>query len=234
MRFPFQLKNSQVIFLEGLDATGKSTQMERIERGCYTDMNKSMFQPIPLFVHLPSGTTALGQSVYEFTENNKIKDPLARQHLHWASHREEYASSIKPALKEGKSVIFDRGWWSAVAYCWFGNPKVQALYRLEDFIDQCKLAMPVEPDLVCLFLEPHAEDKHNTPGVLEGYQWLAEAYPKEVVLITSANQAEQNLQIFQAMADRKIYWDDSDDPHLPAHEQEDGDHPHGYWEAGDY
>jgi thymidylate kinase len=210
MQFPFRIKDSQVIAFEGLDATGKSTQMERMERGCSIDMEVPMLTPDPMFVHLPSGTTDLGHMVYDFTEQHKIKDPLARQYLHWASHREEYRTAIKPALKAGRSVFFDRCWWSAVAYCWFGNPRVQSLISREDFVTQAQLAMPVQPALVLLFLHPHADDPHNTEGVREGYEWLAKEYEDEVELIRPGNITQQNLQIFDAMASRGLYWNEAE------------------------
>lgn len=208
MQFPFRLKDSQVICFEGLDSTGKSTQMERMERGCTTDMEVPMLTPDPMFVHLPSGTTPLGQTVYAFTEEHRIKDPLARQFLHFASHREEYRTAIRPALRATRSVFFDRCWWSAIAYCWFGNPKVQSLIRLEEFEEMARLAMPVEPDLVLLFLNPHQEDSHNTPAVREGYEWLAEKYSDTTALIPAGSITTQNLAIFDAMASRGIYWNE--------------------------
>lgn len=209
MQFPFRMKDSTVICFEGLDGTGKTTQMVRMERACTIDMEVPMFTPDPMFVHLPSGSTALGQTVYTFTEANKIKDPLARQHLHWASHREEYRTAIKPALKAGRSVFFDRFWWSGVAYCWFGNERVKRAIPLEDFVHISRIALPVQADLVFLFMHPHVEDHHNTAGVREGYEWLAENYGDNCVLVEPGNTTQQNLQIADAMADRGLYWNEA-------------------------
>lgn len=209
MQFPFRLKDSTVICFEGLDATGKSTQMERLERACTTDMEVPMFTPNPLFVHLPSGHTRLGTTVYDFTEQHKIKDPMARQHLHWAAHREEYKRVLRPALDAGRSLFFDRYWWSAVAYCWFGNPSVQDDWALEDFVISAQRAMPIKADLVCLFVDPHEDDPHNTPEIFKGYEWLAQEYEDEVVLVPRGTITQQNFTITEAMAQRGLYWNEA-------------------------
>lgn len=207
MQFPFHLKPSQVVAIEGLDGTGKSTIIQGIENACHIDMEVPMFTPSPMFVHMPSGSTRLGANVYSFTERHKIKDPMARQHLHWASHREEYRRALKPALEAGRTVFFDRFWWSAVAYCWFGNESVQEDWPLEDFIEVCRRALPVEPSIVLLFTEPHVEDEHNTAGVREGYEWLETEYKDEhpVVRIPALDSTRQRLAVYDALASHGIY-----------------------------
>lgn len=211
MHFPFRMKDSQVVVFEGLDGTGKSTLIAGVDRACAEiDMEVPMLTPAPMFVHLPSGSTRLGANVYEFTENHKIKDPMARQFLHFASHREEYRRAIRPCLQAGRSVFFDRNWWSAVAYCWFGNKSVQDVWRLEEFIDLCKKAMPVEPSIVLLLTEPHVEDPHNTPAVREGYEWLENEYKDEypVVRIPKLGETRQRLAVYDALAENGLYWNE--------------------------
>ena len=74
---------SLVVF-EGLDRSGKSTQIKRLSM-------LNWKAPGPKFTHMPSGMTALTESIYELTENEKIGSPLARQLLHLACHAENIA-----------------------------------------------------------------------------------------------------------------------------------------------
>jgi thymidylate kinase len=50
-----------MVVLEGLDRSGKSTQMRRLQR-------LPWLEPAPMFIHMPSGVASLTQSIYRLTE----------------------------------------------------------------------------------------------------------------------------------------------------------------------
>jgi hypothetical protein len=62
---------------EGLDRSGKSTQIKRLSALGWA-------MPGPEFIHMPTGMTDLTRNIYALTENSQISSPLARQLLHMA------------------------------------------------------------------------------------------------------------------------------------------------------
>jgi thymidylate kinase len=71
------LRPGSLVVFEGLDRSGKSTQIERMSRLDWE-------APGPSFTHMPSGMTELTKSIYSLTEHQRIRSPLARQLLHLA------------------------------------------------------------------------------------------------------------------------------------------------------
>lgn len=211
LRLPFKIKSDAVIVLEGLDATGKSTQHERMERACM-GMGTGptpLFDPAPVFAHMPSAGTALGEQIYDLTESvGKDLDPLARQYLHLASHAQSVRTLLRPALKaeEPRPVVLDRWWWSTVAYGYFGGSLAERGFDLDQFISLCRLTWKgVRADLIALFMHPHQDDHHNTPLVEAGYEYLVERFPQKVVMIQPGTIGDQGEQLFEAMSRRGLY-----------------------------
>lgn len=164
-----------LVVLEGLDRTGKSTQMAALQELDWTP-------PAPVFTHMPSGLTELTGAVYELTEHHRIVSPLARQLLHLACHAENLPA-LSQARRDG-SVVLDRWWWSTVAYGWGGG-------RLTDYGVDEKLFQTLidtvwsglDADIVFLFVDPHEADAHNRRAVAEVYESLAAAYPALTVRV---------------------------------------------------
>jgi thymidylate kinase len=209
LKMPFALKPGCVVVLEGLDATGKSTQHEMMERACMGMGHGStpLFDPAPLFLHMPSAGTAVGEAIYKMTEDmGKELDPLARQFLHLASHAQSVEQMIKPAIKEGQPVILDRWWWSTIAYGWYGGRLGNRDMSRREFEGAINgVWRDVKADMVAVFMHPHKEDKHNTRHVVRGYEYLIDTYPSEVELIGPGDEGEQGEQLYAAMVRRGLY-----------------------------
>lgn len=183
-----------LVVLEGLDATGKTTQMERLNK---------VF-PDGVFTHQPSGTTAVGSVVYQLTEQVKDIEPLARQFLHLASHCEHYQSFIIPTLSD-RGVFLDRCWWSTVALGWFGSRLKYRGIELETFLEVAWWpTQRIEPTVVFLFLHPHQADHHNTPEVIEGYKFLQEEYKETTVEVPLMSEAETTSFIVRELQRRSL------------------------------
>ena len=93
------------IVLEGIEASGKTTQANILE------------QKFPDAFHnkQPSGNE-IGRFIRERVLGGKTDiPPVAYQYL-FAADREINQQEIISALKEGKTVISDRYFWSSVAY----------------------------------------------------------------------------------------------------------------------
>ncbi len=162
---PSTLGSGVVVVFEGLDATGKSTQLALLEE-------RLTKEPRPAFVHMPSGRRALSQRIYNLTEQEIPRSGLARQLLHLAAHAENVPELAGITAHSG--LVLDRWWWSTVAYGWYGGG-VQAAGLDEVSFRRLIAAIwsPIRADLVFLFDQPHKFDANNSPAVREGYRALA-------------------------------------------------------------
>jgi dTMP kinase len=190
------LHPGSLVVLEGLDRTGKSTQMAALRTLNWT-------QPPPVFTHMPSGLTKLTQAVYELTEHHSIDSPLARQFLHLACHAENMGS-LRRARRD-RGVILDRWWWSTVAYGWHGG-------RLAEIgVDQAQFQAVIDTvwsqqsaDVVFLFTDPHQDDAHNLLDVSSAYDSLATAYPALTVRVPRLDLATTTAFLLAALRDRGL------------------------------
>ncbi|MGL2461794.1 dTMP kinase [Helicobacter pylori] len=103
------------VALEGVDGTGKSTQVELL---------KNRFKNA-LFTKEPGGTK-MGESLRRIALNENISE-LARAFLFLSDRAEHTESVIKPALKEKKLIISDRSLISGMAYSQFSSLELNLL-----------------------------------------------------------------------------------------------------------
>jgi dTMP kinase len=181
--------------LEGLDGTGKSTQLERIA-GLFSE------EPSPLFTHQPSGAPILGRFFYEMTNDLFRLPALALQLLHLASHAEHYQELILPALTE-RAVVMDRCWWSTVAYGYYGAALDRDFSR-DEFEHLARApACGRLPDLVLVFLE-EAEVNEHIPRVREGYLELMSQFPDSSLQVFGDSISEVTEFIINVLEDRSF------------------------------
>ena len=193
-RLPFELKTGKLIVFEGLDGTGKSTQLRRFEKSCEDpDYGDPLYEPMPMFTHQPSGATGLGPKIYKLTEKVDWRkaSPVTRQLLHLAAHNEHYLNDIIPALAT-TSVFMDRCWWSAMAYGY--RDEIADMLTWEQFMTMVQLPTHgIMPDVVYLFLSRHTKrDKKagDDAVVLENYLRLRDTFPDRVSMIPDHNMGE--------------------------------------------
>ena len=98
------------VTFEGLDGSGKSTQLElaarRLEAG-----------GVPLAVTHEPGGTAFGRRIRElFLDHSAPPDPIIEALLLFASRRQNLLEVIEPALAAGRPVLCDRFTDSTLAY----------------------------------------------------------------------------------------------------------------------
>ena len=190
-----RLRPGALIVFEGLDRTGKSTQVSRLQALIQQ-------QPAPLFAHMPSGATELTRAIYEVTERESIDSPLARQLLHLACH----AENIGPltAARRERAVVLDRWWWSTIAYGWRA---VRGRYAMDEAVFTGMIDAiwsHLQADLVLLFTEPHVHDGHNREHVREAYESLAEQHRALTVAVPKADPSETTALILSALRGRDL------------------------------
>jgi dTMP kinase len=129
------------ITFEGLDGTGKSTQMEKLAR-------KLRAEGLPVVVTREPGGTDTGEKIRKVlldTGTSKLS-PLAELALMFASRAQHIQEIIQPALAEGRIVLCDRFTDSSEAYQGggrkLGSQPVMALHQI--------LCGGLQPDLTIL------------------------------------------------------------------------------------
>jgi len=133
--------HGKFITFEGLDGSGKSTQIEKLAR-------KLCAEGLPVIVTREPGGTAMGEKVRHLlldTGTAKLS-PLAELALMFASRAQHIQEIIEPALAQGRIVLCDRFTDSSEAYQGagrkLGSEPVRALHRT--------LCGNLEPDLTIL------------------------------------------------------------------------------------
>ena len=179
------------ITFEGIEGSGKSTQIRRI----------AALVPNSIATKEPGGTPTADRIRAILLESGSIIDPVAEVFLFAASRRQHVVEVIRPALERGQVVFCDRFTDATLAYQGFG--RLQNLDRLRDLNDWATGSL--QPDITVLFDLPEetglrraqsrnavaahdegrfeAEDLRFHRRVREGYLTLAKAEPKRYVII---------------------------------------------------
>jgi len=103
-------KKGAFICIEGLDASGKTTQARRLVR----ELRKRGFEA--LYTTEPS-EGEIGKFIRTYILQRKKRVPIAVEALLFAVDRVDHLEHrVKPALQEGKIVVSDRYVYSSLAY----------------------------------------------------------------------------------------------------------------------
>jgi len=103
-------KRGAFICIEGIDASGKTTQARRLVR----NLRRKGFDAV--YTIEPSSGNA-GRLIRRYVLDRKRRVPIAVEALLFAADRVEHVETeIKPALEKGKIVVCDRYIYSTLAY----------------------------------------------------------------------------------------------------------------------
>ena len=125
------------ITFEGIEGSGKSTQIRRI----------AALVPNAVVTKEPGGTPTADRIRAILLESGSVVDPVAEVFLFAASRRQHVVEVIRPALERGEVVLCDRFTDATLAYQGFG--RLQNLDRLRDLNDWATGSL--QPDLTLLF-----------------------------------------------------------------------------------
>jgi dTMP kinase len=134
-----------LITFEGVEGSGKSTQMRRLDRWLRREGYR------PEITREPDGT-ALGAAVRRLFERPGVKpQPLAEMFLFMAARQQHVIEKIRPWLRAGRVVLCDRYTDATVAYQGYGRGVEPQLIREMNV----HATGGVFPDLTLLFdLDP--------------------------------------------------------------------------------
>jgi len=108
---PLALYFFMFITFEGIEGSGKTTQIKRLHKVLKD-------RKIPCLVTREPGATNIGLQIRAILLNQKNKkmDPLAELFLYLADRCQHMNEKIQPALSKGQWVISDRFWDATVVY----------------------------------------------------------------------------------------------------------------------
>jgi len=185
------------VVLEGLDGTGKSTQL---------DMLKGALDPNEVvFAHMPSGFTQFTRRVNEAleTEGEEPTSGLAKQLAHLACHAESIGQLV--AAVDSRALVLDRWWWSTLAYGWYGGSVRESGFSERSFRELIHaIWAPVIASVIFVFLEPHRLDSNNGTGVEAGYRSLLNQYADLAVVVSGDSPADTHDFIVRSLIQRGL------------------------------
>ena len=193
------------IVLEGINASGKTTQVEQLKR-YFEKKGKEV-----VFTSEPNDALPAGRLVRDIITKKLQFPPTALQYLYTADRVVNHETIIKPALEAGKVVLSSRNFWSALVYGVMDAGGKDYTRKDADLllVAQGVLSMYHKfmlPD-VTYFLDVDVEtvmqrmnemskerDIYEKKGklakLIEGYRWVVNQFPDEFVTI----DGEQSLQ----------------------------------------
>ncbi|MBV8547453.1 MAG: dTMP kinase [Acidobacteria bacterium] len=186
------------ITFEGIEGSGKSTQLRRLAERL----------PDAVITKEPGGTPLADRIRAILLDSSSHLDPIAELFLFAASRRQNVIEVIKPALAHGNVVLCDRFTDSTLAYQGFGRLiNIDQLRTLNAWATDS-----LTPDLTLLFDLPEeigltrarsrnagaaqdegrfeAEELRFHRRVREGYRALAVAEPERFVVIDGDGEVD--------------------------------------------
>jgi len=193
------------VSFEGLDGSGKTTQVERLRAYLEADGREVVTAREP-------GGTALGEQLRALVLHGDEMTPWAEALLYAAARAELVAEVIEPALARGADVLLDRYFDSSVAYQGIGRG-----LGLQEVLDLNLLAVGgLVPDRTFVLAVDPARSLERVGGrpdrieseseafharVAAGYEELAALFPERLVLLdgtldpeTLAERIQDELQ----------------------------------------
>lgn len=204
------MKKGFFITFEGIEGSGKSTQMELLaahlsKKGCSVVTTRE------------PGGTRIGNEIRKILLNPKFEemDFRAEALLYAASRAQHVCEVIKPALDAGKVVISDRYVDSSLAYQVFGRGlSWEEIEKVNRWVTG-----GLKPDLTILLYIPAEEGLSRATEsaadrieresvefhhrVQEGYKELARRFPERYSVVDATGSAESiHRRILQAVESR--------------------------------
>ena len=211
-------KKGLYIALEGIDGSGKTTQAEELAR-YFEKKGKSVVR-----TREPRKEGLVGDIIQKVLTGQVKVSSVALQYLFSTDRVLHHNDVIIPALKAGKVVVSDRCFWSAIVYGILDRTGGKYDYNSADFmlIAHSVLSMYHQfmvPDLTFSLkislsttlkrishkddVKEIYEDREKLRRVVEGYNWLAKKFAKEIITIDGEGKVGEVTMAIVAKLTRK-------------------------------
>lgn len=186
------------VALEGIDGSGKTTQVESLAR-YFIDQGREVVR-----TREPRKEEGvIGDLIQKILLGKTKIPPVAFQYLFSADREIHHEELVIPSLREGKVVISDRCFWSAIPYGLLDRKSELDENTIEYvLVAQSVLSMYhqfIVPDYTFYLDIPLDtamaridktnevreiyEDKEKLEKTIKGYQWLLREFPKEFIVV---------------------------------------------------
>lgn len=205
------------ICLEGIDGSGKTTQVERLARH-FESLGKSVVS-----TREPRKEGIIGDIVQKVLTGKLKMSSVALQYLFSTDRVLHHEEVIIPALRLGKVVISDRCFWSAIVYGildrdGWNDPdsadflliahSVLSMYHqfiVPDFTFVLNVSLKTafsriskKNDRIEIY-----EDKDKLRKLIKGYDWLSKKFPKEIAVVDGEGKVEKVTNSILQIVNRK-------------------------------
>lgn len=194
------------IALEGVDGSGKTTQVEKIVK-YFKERGKNVIQS-----REPRKTGLIGEIVQKVLSKKVKISELALQYLFTTDRVISQEEVIVPALKRGDVVISDRCFWSAIVYGILDRTgdkydysdtnflliaySILSMYHrfiVPDHVFYLKVALNTSMSRIQKKddVKEIYEDRKKLGKVIAGYDWLSTKFAKEIIVIDGERPADK-------------------------------------------
>ncbi len=183
------MANGLFLSMEGMDGSGKSTQLEHLTRRLDREQ-------IPYFLNREPGGSRVGTEIRRILlDSTQEVSPTAELLLYFANRAQNVDEQIRPALEAGRLVISDRYTDSTLAYQAhardLGVSLVEQLHAIACRGTEPSLTiyLRVRPETSRIRLGKQIQDRMEAAGdafhlrVFEAYEALAAAHPERFVSV---------------------------------------------------
>ena len=187
------------VAIEGVDGSGKTTQAEKLTE-YFEKTGKQVIR-----TREPRKEGVIGDLVHQILRGERKMSPKALQYLFSTDRALHHEEVIEPSLKEGKVVISDRCFWSAVVYGILDKSEeygfdtanqiliahsILSMYH-QFIVPDFTFYLDVSLETALARIEKKHESspkemyevKEKIEKVKKGYKWLLENFGDEIVKI---------------------------------------------------
>ncbi len=213
VKFDIEFKKNpykgKFIVIEGLDGSGKTTQIPLIQKQLES-------RGIKVFSTKDPSKGPIGRFIYDVL-HGKVKLPATSLQYLYTADRAATQVDIIERLKRGEYVISDRYFWSSVAYGMVDMEKVDDFYLTaysilsyynRFLLPDLSVYLDIDPELGMRRVnqtgkpKEHYKKKDTLPKIKEGYEYLLERFPDEFVKIDASKPIEKVTQDIVSLIDK--------------------------------
>jgi dTMP kinase len=170
----FMTNRGAFICIEGIDASGKTTQAHRLVRSLRQRGLDAVYTTEP-------STGEIGKLIRYYVLDRKKRMPVTMEALLFAADRIDHVDKeIKPALQKNKIVVCDRYVYSTLAYQGAANLDLNWIEQINRFalIPDLALFLDVSPEAVNERMQ--SKSKKSVMETLKNQRRVCEVYLKMV------------------------------------------------------
>lgn len=198
--------SGRYIAIEGVDASGKTTQVEEVKK--YLEKNDKLVR----VVSEPSDKGPTGKLIRDILSGKERIPSAAFQFIYTADRIIQFENDIIPALKDGYIVLSSRCFWSAIPYgvmdkgeSEYKDADASLLMMVHGILSMYHqfiapdhtVYLKISAETACDRLSDMDktkeiyEKKSKLEKLVKGYDWLAKKFPEEISVVDGERSIER-------------------------------------------